>query len=699
MFGGFFGLTWFNPATDIRKNLRLPKAHSIDSLFVDGHSMMGSIVRSADGQTLTLPYGVNDIRLRFTSGDYIAEQNKRYRYKINSGDWIYADAPEILLPAPEFGSYFIEAISSNSSGLWSDNVLSITIYIKPPIWMSNLAFLIYVLVAIVLVFIFHRAKSARLRQLNKNLEQKVAIKTDELAKKNIFLEQSIKQQERMFENTSHDLKTPISIISSCHELIKNYSLPERVEQHLRLATKHSERLKVIVNQILAIERQKLFDAGPNIDLLSVIIAEVNDRKEMSNQRGVTIKHNILSQQTCYLSIPKATLVTIIGNILDNAIKYSPKRGGTVYVSAKQTDKDIMVTIIDEGLGFKDITKFGKRYYREHKYLDGSGIGVSSAIELVHRYNGTITANNKHNDGFEVHIKLPKTVSQNDSDTVLASKQVSTESRDRSVDQIMNSGRDVPKILYVEDDRDMAYIFMEQCFNTLNIIHAQDGQDAKNILKNAQITQLPVAIVSDVMMPNMNGYDLCSWVKSTKEFQHIPFLLLTAKTDTPSQTQGLALGADDYIDKLIPTAQLIQKIVNIVNTVKAKERLLSLFASSTNYETFDLDMEFVDPFVELVRDKLSLHFSNSDYRLADLCNSLHKSESTVARNLLKYFGKTFSELLFERRMNHAERLLVSNLQISKVAEQCGFENFSYFSKRFKEKYSMSPSAYRKANKGS
>jgi signal transduction histidine kinase/AraC-like DNA-binding protein len=698
LFGGFFGLAWFDPVKDIRQNPRVPRLHSIDSLLVDGKSMFGQIKSNIDGKLLELPYGINEIRLRFTTGDYISQSKKQYRYKINGGDWIYVNEPEILIPNPSNGSYVVEASSSNSSALWSDELLTISLKVAPPFWMSNLALLLYILLTVAMFIAFHRLKSIRLRQQNKELQQSVRVKTQELKNKNVQLEEAIQLQQQMFENASHDLKTPLSIISSCHEIIKNSGVSASVDEHLRLAIKHSHRLKKIVTRILAKEHKKLFPRSQKIDLFQLILDEISDRQVMLRENKVVISNNIPNNQICNIAIPESDLVIIVGNILDNAIKYSPL-GGEVSVYVEQSVSDVLVKITDEGKGLKELNLFGKRYYREDSSLSGSGIGVACVLELVERYNGLLDAKNPEEGGLEVVFKLPLAQSENIGLEGWKAPEVpvSLTSLDKETEENATPSPILPRILYVEDELDMLHIFKQHCSQLLNITHAIDGQHAISLLKSSPIPTLPDVIVSDVMMPNMGGYELCTWIKSSEEYQHIPFLLLTAKGDVASQTQGLNVGADDYVDKFVPTAQIIQKIVNIVKTVKAKERRLASYVSSGNDGALTTATELVDPFVKLVKERFNADFSNSNYTLGDLCNALHKSESTVARNLHKYFGKTFSELLFERRMSHAEKLLITHLQIGEIAEQCGFESFSYFSKRFKERYSMSPSAYRQINK--
>lgn len=701
IFGGFYGLTWFNPTTDIRKNSHLPSAHNIDSIFVDGKNIVSDMISTANSETIELPFGVSNIRLRFSSNDYISEGNKQYRYKINSSDWIYVNTPEVAMPAPDFGDYLIEASSSNSSGLWSHDILQVSIRITPPFWLSNLALILYVLLFIILTITFYRIKSLRLLKLNQTLQKRVANKTKELAQKNTELQNSINQQKRMFEDASHDLKTPISIISSCHELIRNSNLSEHAEHHIRLAMKHSERLKVIVNRILLRQRERLFGVTQHTELTQLVVTEINDRVSVSLKKRLRIINNIPSNLSCYVTVPENELSTIVGNILDNAIKYSPPLCSTVEVTVVQSKSQVYLSIADEGQGLKDITLFGKRYYRENENLPGSGIGVSSAQELAGRYSGNIAAKNRPSGGLEVTLMLPLLPSR--SSLVNATQNFDKTSvggiQDEDNGLSIDSNKIRPRVLYVEDELDMFETFTAHCARTIDVIHASDGRQAISLLKRTAIPELPDVILSDVMMPNMDGYELCTWLKNAKDFQHIPFVLLTAKSDNPSQTQGLASGADDYVDKLVSCAHIIQKLVNIVNTVKAKERRLLFFVSSHSDDLHSTEGELVDPFVKLVRQEFNKNLSNSEYAFGDLCNFLHKSESTVARSLHKYCGKTFSELLFETRMHRADNLLIgsSHLRIGKIAEHCGFESFSYFSKRFKERYSMSPSTFRKLKK--
>lgn len=680
IYGGFYGLTWFDPSSDIIDNKVLPSEHHINNLTVDGINITNAITTKDNQSQLSLTYDTQHINITFNSDDYINQNNKKYRYKINGSDWTVNQKPEINLSALAHGSYLIEAGSSNSDGLWAENNLTFLIDISPPAWLSFYAKLTYFITFIFTVYVVLKLRSAQLVKQNYKLERKVEEKT-------ILLRNAIDEKEHMFESSSHELQTPLTLILNYLDLIPKEDLSFKSTEYLSVIRIQSQRLHYLVkNMLLNADSplpKKLFILTNIINSLTTLIERHQIQACKANILLIT--HTTINQDI-YVNLLADSDQVIFNNLIENAIKFSPN-DTKIEIELFIKDNNFVFCISDQGPGFKDLNKIGTKYYRESPYIEGTGLGLMNVKNWVSKNNGTIHINNKAEEGCEIRVTLPLSydlpsemkinlpISIQDKTYLIHSPEINIQN---------------PKILIVEDDTNLAQLFKETLAIQFNIQFCGNGQQAIQYLQQAK-DELPEVIISDIMMPLMNGFELCQYLKKSDDLKHIPLLLLTAKSDNSSQQKGLVLGADDYINKPFEISSLQLKISNIIKTNKARKQFqlnyitIKEHAKQTNIPQHE--------FITQVKNSLKNNLNNSSYSITDLANSQNMSTSTLRRKLKQFFDQTFTEILKKSRMNKAKELLASDQQIQIIVEHCGYTSHSYFNKHFKEEFELSPKEIR------
>jgi signal transduction histidine kinase/response regulator RpfG family c-di-GMP phosphodiesterase/ligand-binding sensor domain-containing protein len=683
IYGGFFGLTWFDPKSDIVENNVIPAEHYVNRLIVDGTNITNKIITNKNNlQQLNLNYDIQNINITFNSDDYINQSNKKYRYKINGSDWSLIQKPVISLSALTHGQYLIEAGSSNSDGLWAKNNLKLLIVITPPIWLSFYAKTTYLIVFIFSVFIFIKLRNKNLLKQNQLLETKIKEKT-------ILLSEAIAEKEHLFESSSHELQTPLTLILNYLDLLPKGEFSAKHDDYISIVKTQSKRLRYLVKNMLLnadttlpIGKSLLINIVPSIESL------IGYHKAQADKSNISIKFEDLIIENVFVNLVVDSDQIMFGNLIDNAIKYSPNNS-SISIELSQNTSDFTFCISDQGPGFKDVSKIGNKFYREFEQIQGTGLGLSNVINCVNNNKGNISFTNKNGGGSKIVVTLP--ISDNTPTTMCLESQILKQDYS-DIDFTYGSTRKISscRMLLVEDDTNLTLLFKETIALQFDIHFCSNGKEAMEYLKETK-DELPEIIISDVMMPLMNGYELCERVKKSDELKHIPFLLLTAKSDSLSQQKGLSLGADDYINKPFKMVNLQLKINNIIKTNNARKQLQLSFITAENH--IEISGTNQHEFITQVRESLKINLSQSNYNISDLAGTQHMSNSTLRRKLKQFFDQTFTDILKKARINKAKELLATDAQIQLIVERCGYTSHSYFNKHFKEELGVSPKEFR------
>jgi len=684
IYGGFFGLTWFDPKTDIIENNVLPSEHYVNNLTVDGENVTHKTVMNHNQSQLRLSHDTQHINISFNSDDYINQNNKKYRYKINDSGWTVNHQPEINLSALAYGHYLIEAGSSNSDGLWAKNNLKLLVIIDPPIWLSFYAKISYLIIFILSIFVLFKVRNATLLKQNQLLENKVKEKT-------ILLSEAITAKEHMFESSSHELQTPLTLILNYLDLLPLNQFSEKHADYISIVKNQSKRLRYLVKYMLLNADTSLRVGQPIItNIVPAITTLIGYHKAQADKANISLIVRCDINSDVFVNLRTDADQIIFGNLIDNAIKYSPNNTKvTIELSTKKND--LFFCISDQGSGFKNLNKVGEKYYRESSQIEGTGLGLWNVINCVNKSEGNCLISNNDEGGGRISITLPLCEGSTLSTNLTT---VSPTQENSQPDFSTATPSSSYKILLVEDDINLTSLFKETLALQFNIQFCNNGQQAIQYLHEVK-DELPEVIISDVMMPLMSGFELCKEVKSTDEFKHIPFLLLTAKSDNSSQQKGLFLGADDYINKPFEMTSLQLKINNIINTNNARKKLqLDYITTEKNIEkSADIEESIQHDFITQVRASLKANLCNSSYNINDLASTQHMSVSTLRRKLKQFFDQTFTEILKKSRINKAKELLSTDKQIQLIVENCGYTSHSYFNKHFKAELGLSPKEFR------
>jgi len=679
IYGGFYGLTWFNPKTDIVSNRVIPTMHYINYLNVDDKKILLPNGNRSNGTRIELPHSSDHITLKYGSDDYVQQDKKQYRYRVNKGNWQQIKEPIVTMSALTHGDYIIEVTSSNSDRLWSHETSILTLVILPPFWLSIFAIILYLFLFICTVYIVFRWKNNLIIKRNNWLE-------DSINKRTIELNTAIEEKEQIFENTSHELRTPLTLILGHIELALKEKLSGKSFQHLSVIQTQSNNLLDLVNNLLSLAEINAIKGERSIvNIVTILETIISCFQAKAEQKSIMLTLECKIDRNTFIELIPSSESNIFVNLLDNAIKYSPE-SSVVHISVNAVENDVLIIITDEGPGFRNINNVRKRFKREDKKQVGSGLGLSIAQQSVNLNNGTLTIQNLAACGCEVSVRLPMAL------PLVLESQSSLELMPPPITSKTKSIINKSNILIVEDNENLNDLFQSALAPQFNLTQFNNGACALAFLNKSDIA-LPELIISDVMMPKMDGYEFCHEIKSNEFLSHIPVILLTAKTDEHSRKKGLDSGADDYIGKPFNIENIKSKLINMIKTQQSRKANLLNYIVQKN----DLVPEFSNTkeadFANKVKLQMGNNYNNPQYKINDLAKHCHMTDGTLNRHLNKTFNKPFTTLLLEFRMQKSYEMLKSEMKIQHIADKCGFSSSSYFTKLFKSEFNQTPREFR------
>jgi len=569
---------------------------------------------------------------------YCQADKVRFTYKMEGldKDWITTDPGQSHQNYTKLDAGTYTFIIHRTGFLEDEQRLQITIH--PPIWLSTVAYIIYGLLGLAILIGIYRF------QLKRQKERQAAQTLKEI---DIF-------KNETYTNISHEIRSPLTLIMGIAEQLQNKSLVlGLINQILDLRKLEAGKFEVKFEQKEIVGLLKY--TGQNVEPLIA-------RKDINFQQTIEFEALVMDHDP-------DNLFSVISNLLDNAIKFTPK-GGLIFYSVEQRDNQLLIEVTDTGQGIskEDLPKIFDRYVSTNApNYTGTGIGLSLTKALVELMGGKIT---------------------------------DTES-------------DKPIVLIVEDNLEIAQMVGAMFDNKYQLAFATDGKEGLD----KAIEFIPNLIISDVMMPLMDGFELCENLKANKLTSHIPIILLTAKVADESKIAGLKRGADKYLTKPINKAELLLSVHNALqNRTALKAHYYAKFTEQaiekdeqTQFENRSrvggfnpikgIDFDIEDVFYQKVLSVLEQKSSDIDYTIEDLKNDLEVSPAQLYRKLQSLIGLTTGNTLKFFRFHKARILLkTTNLSITEVAFQSGFKDPSYFTRTFKSAYKITPSNFRKSGVG-
>jgi signal transduction histidine kinase/DNA-binding response OmpR family regulator len=691
--GGLNGINAFFPAdleakTTFKSRILLSK-YSLFDTYKDSLVLFNV---STLPEELELPPSVTSLNLHLALTSYLDPAKNQYAWRMDGldNDWYYAGNQHVasyhhLSP----GSYTFRAKAADSFGNWSENELVIRITVLRPWYSRWWAWLAYVFLAGATIFALYR------NQLSKRMEHAERLRLQEL--------DSFKN--RFFTNITHEFRTPLTVILGMSERLENDGVTS--SHPVTLIKRNGQNLLRLINQILdlaKLESHALQIHNIQGDVLPYLRDITESLQSLANAQNVLLRVES-KEDELLMDYDPERLLQIVHNLLSNAIKFTPSGGQVVLnIGRVSNPADVLtITVADTGAGIPpgDLPNIFDRFYQannlEKAKAGGTGIGLSLTMELVKAMGGTITVDSEVGKGAIFTVQLPIA---NRSERLEARSEkigiVETDDAFKSKAAHVAISHDLtfrPSLLMIEDNPDVVEYLIACLGENYRLDYAYNGLSG---IEKALET-VPDLIVSDVMMPEKDGFEVCETLKNDERTSHIPIVLLTARADAASRIAGLRRGADAYLSKPFNKEELLAQL----QVLAEKQRRMTAWLSKKmqNEQPLQLpeavaeaDILLEDAFIQKVRDIVAKNYTDEDFGLPQLCREIGMSRSQLFRKMSALIDTSPSDFIRSHRLNEAKKLLeTTDLNVSEVAWQCGFVNLAHFSRIFQEEFGVLPSA--------
>ncbi len=695
--GGTKGLNYFIPKNTLKQNqihaLHLTDLKLFNKSVKIGETINGRVLLKKDvslQKSIRLKHNENSFSFEFSALDYSNAEKIKYQYKLEGFNetWQNTDATHRFATYTNLGggnyTFKVKAIT----GVPNDQIpeCEIALKIEYPIWLRWWSFVVYAFFSFAVIYTiirYSRNKAMFREELNMSKIQRE--KEQEL----------INLKQRFFMNMSHELKTPLTLILGPVERIaKSQELTDELKPVFALMHRNANRLSLLINQLMDFskqERRVLKLSVRKIETIRFITDIAESFQELAQQNAIQLSVNTnLSDLETWIDEEK--MEKILFNLLSNAFKYTPT-GGEITINVSSLSDDFLtIEVADSGKGIDSThhKHLFDRFYQvdQNDSETGTGIGLSLVKEFVILHHGSISIESEIGKGslFTIQIPLGEETYQND----LKSNHSKTNhqaivSKKNKIDHCKrNKGQSKSTILIVEDNNDMSsYLNMILCEHH-NTLIAPDGVEGLKIA----LEEMPDVILSDVMMPNMDGISFCNKVKNNVAICHIPVLLLTAKSGKENTLSGFKSGADDYVEKPFNMDILVARIQALVeNRNRIKQQLQKTpIAKITGSNINQLDRKFLADIEKIVITNLT----SFEFSVEELGKQVGMSRTTLYRKVKGLLGQTPIEYIRTIRLNEALKLLKNgNSDITFIAESVGFKDVVYFRKCFKKQFDLTP----------
>lgn len=733
-FGGINGLNFFNPA-DIKINMTPSHPIFTDVLINNKKVNYGTKVSNENSltqivsylETLKLNYLQNNFVISFSAMHFANPLKCKYRYMLAGydKDWVYTDGknPTATYNNLDYNDYNFIVEASNNDEIWSNDQAKIKIIITPPWWKSLLAKIIYFVffMAGLLSIYIYQARWYRLKRelAIREINEK---KTAEMHKQR---EELYNQQLQFFTNISHEFRTPLTLILGPLESLINDARNASLNSSLQLMFRNVKRLVNLINELMNFK--KAADGAIKLQVQPLAIHDFcenifHEFQIMADNKNIDFQFINHTNNKLTNLFDAQILEKILFNLLNNAIKYTNENGKVTFELFPVNDKPtikftnefhltygdinaenyLYFLITDTGIGISadSIGSIFDRYFQIGKNHLGSGIGLALVKTLTQIHKGNISVYSERNKGTEFLVAIPwgeNNFKQNErysQENELNTSQL--EEIDNSILSSMqyNNQDDVNlpekmcKYILLVDDNHELRSFLKQALQKYYIIfEAEDGEEALDIAVN----KIPDLIISDVMMPKMNGIDLCKQLKDKFETSHIPFIILSAKDALEAKLEGMESGADYYFAKPLSVDLLVLTVHNIFQqSQKLKNKYTKDYqTNATELVHSEKDKEFINKLLKLIEDNIQDPNLDVDF----LCNNLFISRSKLYQKIKSISDLSIGDFIKTIRLKSAIHIMTHEIiPLSEVAYRIGLQSPAYFSRLFKKEFGESPSDY-------
>ncbi len=696
-FGGTDGVSSFIPS-EITANPFSPIAHITSLNLFDSDGSQAVDYKS--DKPLSFTWHDNTFEIGFTGITFTNPDRVEYKYMLanHDPDWVSTRGDKLAryskLPP---GEYTFRVTASNSDGVWSSVPFELPLVIHPPFWKTWWAYLSYLFTALLGVALFIRWRTGSLEKDRRKLEIKVSERTKELeeqkelaveARRKIEvqagqLKELDEMKSRFFANISHELRTPLTLIDAplqqvLAENLAQYPI-EKLEKKLQGIQRNSHRLSKLIDELLDLSRLK--ENSIEIDLKQVNLRTwftlfVDSYQSLAQSKGISFRtrQDIGSTKYVLLDVEKFDKVT--SNLINNALKFT-ETGDYIEIALAYKEEKLAFSVSDSGMGIsgEELPKVFDRFYKgasgEGSFTNGLGLGLSLSKELTELMNGSISVESSLSKGSVFTLSIPVQVIETFEEETGASVGIKKQTR---------SGTKMA--LIVEDNTEMREFLVQLLEPEFDVFEAGNGEEALQVLKNIS----PNLIISDLMMPKMDGLELTQTLRSFPNSAHIPILMLTARATDEDRLHSLRIGVDDYLSKPFIPEEVKVRAVNLAEN-HLKRIALNAEVDSSEPTPEEKELFNIQQIIEEQLDKNSLN-------VISLANDLHTSERQLYRTIQRLTGMTPNEYITSIRLNQARKILLKDksITVDLVAQQIGFKSRSHFSRLFKKAYGLSPGKF-------
>ena len=740
-FGGLNGVTAFHPdsISGNKENLNAPLEITAFRQFGGEEEQIidktGDFDRNSE---IVLKPGDRFFQIEFSLLEYQDDALVRYQYKIDGQhkSWIDLKENNLQISGLPYGNFDLKIRSRGAGGQFSENELSIPIRVLKPFYLQTWFLILFglgILTGIVFVI-------QRLQNQKAYLKVKVDEKTETIRQQNEELKNLDRLKSRFFANVSHELRTPLTLmLAPLENTLKNNQLTNRDFTNLLIAKRNGQQLHKMINEILDLTK---LESG-KLELQPVTVVWYNflrkiiaNFESLANQKNIDFQFKYSGNQYLQIKLDRKKAEIIINNLLSNAFKFTPK-GGAIILEAVDEKTHLKLSVSDTGRGIRraDLPNIFNRFYQTNQKNaaaeGGTGIGLALSKEFIQLMSGKIRVESELGQGSTFFVEFPRTevigqISDEAAEEVQRSKPAlppdplkgglpPAEGTKQSVQVKSENSEPRNTILLVEDNPDLRDFIKSLLEEDYEVLTAENGRVALEVMENNHKPEAklithhssfitPNLIISDVMMPIMDGVQLLENLKSRDEFRHIPIIMLTAKAMKDDKLKALRIGVDDYMTKPFEEDELKARIENLLKNAEGRRLAVGSWqlavqgqeAGIKNQESSDKkqvskeDMEWLENLEITTKEKLSDFQFNVEY----LSGEMFYSRQQLTRRIRQLTGLTADAYIREARLNQARFLLESGVVsgVKSASLEVGLRDFKHFSRLFKKRFGKLPSEY-------
>lgn len=709
-FGGLNGITAFNPKDFYEKEgtLNLPLVVTNFQQF-DGNSNQ-LIDKTGDllaNNEITLNPNDRFFNLEFALLSFNQSDKIQYAYKIDGVDanWNYQNEPRLRISRLPYGTHILHIRGQAANGLWGSNELTIKVNVWRPFYLQIWFILLSLAVLAGIVWFLFKWRTKDLQKNQQMLKKEVERQTEKIQGQTEELRQLDSIKTRLYTNITHEFRTPLTVIMGMVDNIRGH------DTERKLIKRNSNNLLRLINQLLDLSK---LDSGmlkaQNVqgDIIQYLQYLTESFYSMAKEKNINLTF-YAETKTLTMDFDESKIQHIVYNLLSNALKFT-KEGGKVIMHALQIEQEgqpfLKLKIQDTGVGISaaEIPFIFDRFYQAdssntHK-SGGTGIGLALTKELIEWMDGKIEVESTKGSGTSFTILLPvkremmvETVTTHKR-TVIESEDVPVDNEDIMNQPIVSNGDEKPMLLIIEDNHDVVFYLQTILQETYDIQIARHGQEG--IDKAFEF--IPDIIISDVMMPEKNGYEVCETLKTDERTSHIPIILLTAKSSVDDKITGLKVGADAYLMKPFHKEELFVRLEKLLELRRALQKHNTSFETPPSVKSAILEQKeptLDNVFLQKIKQAIEKDMGEISLGVPQLCRAVNLSHTQVFRKLKAITGENPTIYIRKMRLQKALILLKNTeLNISEIAYETGFSDPNYFSRAFNEEFGTTPSAIRK-----